>query len=84
MDEVGYLPVDSREAYLFFQFISYRYEKTSTIITSNKTLTDWSVITRDVSLAGAIIDRLMHHGQVFYLKGPSWRVKVLRAGLSAG
>jgi len=33
---VGYLPIDSREAYLFFQFVSHRYERSSTIITSNK------------------------------------------------
>jgi DNA replication protein DnaC len=36
VDEVGYLPIDSREAYLFFQFVSHRYERSSTIITSNK------------------------------------------------
>jgi len=36
VDEAGYLPMDSREAYLFFQFISYRYEKSSTILTSKK------------------------------------------------
>jgi DNA replication protein DnaC len=41
VDEAGYLPVDNREAYLFFQFISYRYEKRSTIITSNKSFSDW-------------------------------------------
>ena len=41
VDEVGYLPVDSKEAYLFFQFVSHRYEKNSTIITSNKSFTDW-------------------------------------------
>jgi DNA replication protein DnaC len=40
VDEAGYLPVDSREAYLFFQFISYRYEKSSTILTSNKSFGD--------------------------------------------
>jgi hypothetical protein len=33
VDEAGYLPVESREAYLFIQFISYRYEKSSTILT---------------------------------------------------
>jgi transposase len=37
----GYLPIDSREAYLFFQFVSHRYERSSTIITSNKSFTDW-------------------------------------------
>jgi DNA replication protein DnaC len=46
-----------------------------TIITSNKSLTDWAQIGQDISLAAALVDRLMHHGQVFYLKGPSWRTK---------
>ena len=40
VDEVGYLPIDSQEAYLFFQFVSYRYEKSSTILTSNKSFSD--------------------------------------------
>jgi IstB-like ATP binding protein len=50
-------------------------ERRPIIITSNKSLTEWSSITQDVSLAAAIADRLLHHGEVFYLKGPSWRLK---------
>lgn len=46
MDEAGYLPVDSRDAYLFFQFISYRYEKSSTILTSNKSFGDPNLLAR--------------------------------------
>lgn len=41
------------------------------IITSNKSLTEWATVVQDVSLAAALVDRLIHHGQVFYLKGPS-------------
>ena len=37
IDEVGYMPMDKQEAHLFFQFICYRYERNSTIMTSNKT-----------------------------------------------
>ena len=44
-------------------------------MTSNKSVTEWSGMVQDASLAAAIIDRLMHHGQVFYLKGPSWRLR---------
>jgi DNA replication protein DnaC len=47
VDEADYLPVDSREAYLFFQFISYRYEKSSTTITSNKSFGDWQELFGD-------------------------------------
>ncbi len=52
-----------------------RYERRPTIITSNKSLTEWGTLVQDMSLAAAIVDRLLHHGQVFYLKGPSWRTK---------
>ena len=75
VDEVGYLPVDSREAYLFFQFISYRYEKSSTIITSNKSFTDWQELFGDPVIATAILDRLLHHCKVINIKGHSYRLK---------
>jgi DNA replication protein DnaC len=75
VDEVGYLPVDSREAYLFFQFISYRYEKSSTIITSNKSFADWQELFGDPVIATAILDRLLHHCKVINIKGHSFRLK---------
>jgi DNA replication protein DnaC len=75
VDEVGYLPVDSREAYLFFQFISYRYEKSSTILTSNKSFVDWQELFGDAVIASAILDRLLHHSRVINIKGHSYRLK---------
>ncbi len=75
VDEAGYLPVDSREAYLFFQFISYRYEKSSTIITSNKSFSDWQELFGDAVIASAILDRLLHHCRVVNIKGHSYRLK---------
>jgi DNA replication protein DnaC len=75
LDELGYLPTESSFGPALYELIASRYERRPTIITSNKSLTDWATITQDVSLAAAIIDRLLHHGQVFYLKGSSWRVK---------
>jgi len=75
VDELGYIPTDSGFGPALYEIVAGRYERRPTIITSNKSLTDWASITQDVSLAAAIIDRLMHRGQVFYLKGPSWRVK---------
>jgi len=75
VDEVGYLPVDTREAYLFFQFISYRYEKSSTIITSNKSFIDWQELFGDPVIASAILDRLLHHSRVINIKGHSYRLK---------
>jgi DNA replication protein DnaC len=75
LDELGYLPTEASFGPALYEIIAGRYERRPTIVTSNKSLTEWSSITQDVSLATAIIDRLLHHGQVFYLKGPSWRLK---------
>lgn len=75
VDEVGYLPVDSHEAYLFFQFVSYRYEKSSTIITSNKSFGDWQELFGDQVIAAAILDRLLHHCKVINIKGHSYRLR---------
>lgn len=75
VDEVGYLPVDTQEAYLFFQFVSYRYEKSSTIITSNKSFGDWQELFVDPVITTAILDRLLHHCKVINIKGHSYRLR---------
>jgi DNA replication protein DnaC len=83
LDELGYLshPVDVGP--LLYEVIAGRYEHKATIITSNKSLSDWSRVLHDSALAAALIDRLMHHGEVFYLKGESYRLKDKR-GLALG
>ncbi len=75
LDELGYLPTEAAFGPALYEVIASRYERRPTIITSNKSLTEWAGIVQDVSLAAALVDRLMHHGQVFYLKGPSWRTR---------
>ncbi len=75
VDEAGYLPVDSKEAYLFFQFVSYRYERSSTIVTSNKSFSDWQELFGDPVIATAILDRFLHHCRVINIKGHSYRLK---------
>jgi DNA replication protein DnaC len=75
LDELGYLPATAAFGPVLYEIIGGRYESRPTIITSNKSLADWAQIVQDVSLAAALVDRLLHHGQVFYLKGPSWRTK---------
>lgn len=75
VDEVGYMPIDRKEAHLFFQFICYRYEKSSTIITSNKSFTEWEELFGDPVIATAILDRLLHHCHVINIKGNSYRLK---------
>jgi DNA replication protein DnaC len=75
LDELGYLPTEPAFGPALYEVIAGRYTRRPTIITSNKSLTEWAHIVQDVSLAAALVDRLMHHGQVFYLKGPSWRTR---------
>jgi DNA replication protein DnaC len=75
LDELGYLPTEPSFGPALYELIAGRYARRPTILTSNKSLTEWASIVQDASLAAAIVDRLMHHGQVFYLKGPSWRMR---------
>jgi len=75
IDEVGYMPIDRRDAHLFFQFICYRYERSSTIITSNKSFSEWERLFDDPIIATAILDRLLHHCHVVNIKGNSYRLK---------
>lgn len=75
IDETGYLPLSAHEAYLFFQFVCARYEKSSTIITSNKSFVDWQELFGDQVIASAILDRLLHHCTVINIKGHSYRLK---------
>lgn len=75
MDEFGYLLPEAETGPVLYELISSRYEKKATIITSNKSLTEWGVIIQDTALASALIDRLMHHGDVYYLKGESFRLR---------
>jgi DNA replication protein DnaC len=75
VDEVGYTPITREECNLFFRFIANRYEKTSTIITSNKAFSDWTELFHDPIIVTAILDRLLHHSTVINIKGSSYRLK---------
>ncbi|RAZ95851.1 ATP-binding protein [Klebsiella oxytoca] len=75
IDEIGYLPMDIQGANLFFQLIARRYEKTSTVFTSNKTFSQWNEVFADVTIASAILDRVLHHCTVINIKGESYRLK---------
>ena len=75
VDEVGYTPIDRDECNLFYSFVSTRYEKASTIITSNKAFDEWSELFHDHVIVTAILDRLLHHSAVVNIKGSSYRLK---------
>lgn len=75
IDEVGYLPVDHEAADMLFQLIARRYEKKSTVITTNKQLSRWGELFGDPMVANAVLDRLLHHSRVFTITGPSYRTR---------
>lgn len=76
LDELGYQSLDRNETHLFFQFISARYMKGSTIITSNRSVKEWVNVFADDELATtAILDRLFHKANIFSIDGQSYRLK---------
>ena len=75
IDEVGYLPISTENANLFFQIVSRRYERKSIILTSNRSINDWGVIFGDPTVATAILDRLLHHCTPVTIMGDSYRLK---------
>ena len=82
VDEVGYLPLDTIGATIFFQLVSSRYERGSIILTSNKSYTDWGHVFGETTIATAILDRLLHHSTTVNIRGDSYRLKDRRkAGL---
>jgi DNA replication protein DnaC len=75
IDEAGYLPLDRADANRVFQVVNRRYTKASTIVTSNKNVSEWAETFGDEALAAAILDRLLHDAEVLAINGPSYRLK---------
>jgi len=74
IDEIGYTPIEKREANLFFNLVSEMYEKQSIIITSNKSFSVWAEMMGDEVMTTAMLDRLLHHANIFTLEGESYRL----------
>lgn len=75
VDEVGYTPIGREECHLFYRFVASRYEKASTVITSNKAFSEWAELFHDPVLVTAILDRLLHHSVVVNIRGHSFRLR---------
>jgi DNA replication protein DnaC len=76
LDELGYLPIDKRGADLMFQVVAARYERGSTVVSTNRRFREWGkTLDQDNILATALIDRLMHHGETVVIEGASYRLK---------
>jgi len=78
VDEVGFQPLNRPEASLFFRLVSYRYQRGSTLITTNKSVKDWpEILGGDEVMATALLDRLLHRCHVLIIKGRSYRLQDL-------
>ena len=75
VDEIGYLPVNQTGAMLFFQLINRRYERASTVLTSNKGFEEWGDVLGDDVMAAALIERLLHHCHIVNIRGNSYRMR---------
>ena len=76
LDELGYLPIDKRGADLMFQVVASRYETGSIAISTNRVFKEWGqIFDVDNTLATAMIDRLMHHGEAIVIQGESFRTR---------
>lgn len=76
LDELGYLPIDKRGADLLFQVVAARYETGSIVLSTNRPFREWGqLFDMDNTLATALIDRLMHHGEAIVIQGDSYRMR---------
>lgn len=72
-DEIGYLPLGRQGSNLFFQVISARHEKRSTMITTNLPFAGWGDIFDGTTVATAIADRLVYNSEILIMEGKSYR-----------
>jgi DNA replication protein DnaC len=78
LDELGFKKLPQYSADDFFEVISKRYEKGSSIITTNKHFEQWGDIFADHILSSAILDRIVHHSMIFQINGSSFRAQNIK------
>jgi len=78
-DELGYVPLSQTGAELLVEVISQRYERGSTLVTSNLPFEDWISVFGSERLTGALFDRLTHHVHILEANGDSYRLKQSKA-----
>ncbi len=75
VDELGFTPFDKIEGALLFNLLSDRYERRSTIVTTNLDFSEWVQVFGSEKLTTALLDRLVHHAQILTTKGASYRTR---------
>jgi DNA replication protein DnaC len=84
LDELGFVPFPRDGAELFFNLCAARYERRTTIVTSNLEFSRWPEVLGDHTLAGALVDRLTHHAHILNAKGESWRFRESLRRMNSG
>jgi len=75
VDELGFVPLSKSGAELLFEVFSQRYERGSTLVTSNLPFEEWTEVLGSERLTGALLDRLTHHVHILEMNGESYRLK---------
>jgi DNA replication protein DnaC len=75
IDDLAYVPLSTAGAELLFEVVSERYERGSTIITSDLPFEEWINVFGSARLTDAVLDRLTHHAHVLHMQGQSYRIK---------
>lgn len=83
VDELGFVPLSKTGAELLFEVFSQRYERTSTMVTSNLPFPEWTETLGSERLTGALLDRLTHHVHILEMNGESYRLKESKAQKTA-
>ena len=78
IDELGFVPLSKTGAGLLFEIFSQRYERGSTLVTSNLPFDEWTEVMGSERLTGALLDRLTHHVHILEMNGESYRLKASR------
>ncbi len=78
VDELGFVPLSKTGAELWFEIFSQRYERGSTLVTSNLPFDEWTEVFGTERLTGALLDRLTHHVHILEMNGESYRLNQSR------